>query len=116
MDRGALGCGHWIRRQRIERRKWGNAQTASAAENGLNGNGSAKSPTKKSTLPRYLVERLLLDTNGYLETSGLADKALLNGHSSHDASQQNGLHDKLHAELTAARKPAGRGGLLDNGH
>lgn len=50
--------------------------------------------------PRYLIERLLLDTNGYLEKSGLP----LNGHEQNGHSPAATLQAELHAELTAARR------------
>jgi ferrous iron transport protein B len=79
-------------------------ETASAADNGTNGHPHAAEAISKAALPRYLVERLLLDTNGYLETSGLAAKGLASRNGSHDDSpHSNQLRDKLHTELSAAR-------------
>ena len=61
-------------------------ETASEPHNGTNGHAHTAAAVGRSAWPRYLVERLLLDTNGYLEQSGLPG---------------NG---EVHAELTAARR------------
>ena len=45
--------------------------------NGKTNNGHT--PAQLANVPRYLVERLLLDTSGYLEQSGAIDNGHLNG-------------------------------------
>ena len=61
-------------------------ETASEPPNGKNGNPYHAPANGRPAWPRYLVERLLLDTNGYLEKSGLPG---------------NG---EIHAELAASRR------------
>jgi ferrous iron transport protein B len=46
-------------------------ETASELRSGTNGNAYKALAADRPAWPRYLVERLLLDTNGYLEKSGL---------------------------------------------
>jgi ferrous iron transport protein B len=59
----------------------GNSSSANSAGMSHEVNGHATSPTspRSSGIPRYLVERLLLDTTGYLEHSDLIS-AKTNGH------------------------------------
>jgi len=61
-------------------------ETANELRSGASGNPYKAAAVGQSAWPRYLVERLLLDTNGYLEKSGLPG---------------NG---EVHAELAAARR------------
>jgi ferrous iron transport protein B len=66
-------------------------ETASEARNGRNGKAHQYAAIERSAWPRYLVERLLLDTNGYLEKAGLPGNEVQGG-------------GELHAELAAARR------------
>ncbi|HEX4000061.1 MAG TPA: ferrous iron transport protein B [Pirellulales bacterium] len=98
-------------------------ETASELHNGASGDGhisarngnSHRTPTNgRDAWPRYLVERLLLDTNGYLERSALPSGDARQGDSrqgdsrQRDSRQRDPLYGgrsqaELHAELTAAR-------------
>ena len=74
------------------RRRRAKRQASFTAE--TNGNGHRASAADQPAWPRYLVERLLLDTSGYLEKSGLP-----------------GSTATMHAELAAARRRLADAGM-----